>query len=86
MLLCGRHCRVARMGLIKVVLSLLANLLGFLKDRQLIEAGKAEAKNEQSEATLEAVTAVRAPISDDERERLWRENAAKYGMRDDSNP
>jgi len=74
------------MGLIKVVLSLLANLLGFLKDRQLIEAGKAEAKNEQSEATLEAVTAVRAPISDDERERLWRENAAKYGVRDDSKP
>jgi membrane glycosyltransferase len=59
------------MGLIKVVLTLLANLLGFLKDRQLIEAGKAEAKNEQSEATLEAVTAVRAPISDDERERVW---------------
>jgi hypothetical protein len=53
------------MGLVKIVLTLLANLLGFLKDRQLIEAGKAEAKNEQSEATLEAVTAVRAPISDD---------------------
>ena len=74
------------MGLVKIVLSLLANLLGFLKDRQLIEAGKAEAKNEQNEATLEAVTAVRAPISDDERERLWRENAAKYGMLDDPKP
>jgi hypothetical protein len=74
------------MGLVKIVLSLLANLLGFMKDRQLIEAGKAEAKNEQSEATLDAVTAVRAPISDDERERLWRENAGKYGMRDDSKP
>ena len=74
------------MGLVKIVLSLLANLLGFMKDRQLIEAGKAEAKNEQNEATLEAVTAVRAPISDDERERLWRENAAKYGMLDDPKP
>lgn len=74
------------MGLVKIILSLLANLLGFLKDRQLIEAGKAEAKNEQNEATLEAVTAVRAPISDDERERLWRENAAKYGMLDDPKP
>lgn len=74
------------MGLVKIILSLLANLLGFLKDRQLIEAGKAEAKNEQNEATLEAVTVVRAPISDDERERLWRENAAKYGMRDDPKP
>ena len=74
------------MGLVKIVLSLLANLLGFLKDRQLIKAGKEEAKNEQNEATLEAVTAVRAPISDDERERLWRENAAKYGMLDDPKP
>lgn len=74
------------MGLVKIILSLLANLFGFLKDRQLIEAGKAEAKNEQNEATLEAVTAVRAPISDDERERLWRENAAKYGMLNDPKP
>lgn len=66
-----RLCGVGRMGLVKIVLSLLANLLGFMKDRQLIEAGKAEAKNEQNEATLEAVTAVRAPISDDDRERVW---------------
>lgn len=67
------------MGMVKIVLSLLANLFGFLKDRQLIEAGKAEAKNEQNEATLEAVTAVRAPISDADRKRVWDRLQTKYG-------
>lgn len=66
-----RPCRVGRMGLVKVVLSLLANLLGFLKDRQLIEAGKAEVKNEQAQATLDAIREVNAPITDADRERVW---------------
>lgn len=74
------------MGLIKIVLSLLANLFGFLKDRQLIEAGKAEAKNEQNEATLEAVAAVRAPISDDERERVWARLQAQRAERVSADP
>lgn len=77
------------MGLVKIFLSLLANLLGFMKDRQLIEAGKAEAKNEQSEATLEAVTAVRAPISDDDRERVWSQlqaNRARNAERVSTDP
>lgn len=66
-----RLCRVGRMGLVKVILSLLANLLGFLKDRQLIEAGKAEIKNEQAQATLDAIREVNAPITDADRERVW---------------
>jgi hypothetical protein len=52
------------MGLVKIVLSLLANLLGFLKDRQLIEAGKAEAVKDAVVAEQDRVAAVDAAVAD----------------------
>lgn len=66
------------MGLVKIVLSLLANLLGFMKDRQLIEAGKAEAKNEQAEKTAEVISDLNRPRSAGELDELWERNKAKY--------
>jgi membrane glycosyltransferase len=62
---------VVGVGIVKAVLTFLGALFGFLRDRQLINAGKAEAENEQNKATLEAVEAVRAPITDADRERVW---------------
>jgi len=52
------------MGLVKIVLSLLANLLGFLKDRQLIEAGKAEAVKDAVVAEQDKMAAVDAAVAD----------------------
>lgn len=62
---------VARMGIVKAVLTFLGALFGFLKDRQLINAGKAKAQNEQSQETLEALRKVSSPITDVDRERVW---------------
>ena len=59
------------MAWLKVILSLLSSVLGFIRERQLINAGKAEAQSEQDRATLEAVKAVRARITDADRERVW---------------
>lgn len=65
------------MAWIKVVLSLLSSLFGFIRERQLINAGKAEAQSEQDRATLETIKAVRAPITDDDRERVWAQLQAR---------
>lgn len=59
-----RLYRVGRMGLVKIILSLLANLLGFLKDRQLIEAGKAEAVKDAVVAEQDKLAAVDAAVDD----------------------
>jgi hypothetical protein len=52
------------MGLVKIVMSLLANFLGFLKDRQLIEAGKAEAVKDAVVAEQDKMAAVDAAVAD----------------------
>lgn len=49
-------------------------------------AGKDAVKAKVAEKTIETVNAVTRPIAVDERERLWAENAAKFGVRDDSKP
>lgn len=59
------------MAWLKVVISLLSSVFGYLRERQLIEAGKKEAQGEQDRATLETIKAVHAPITDDDRERVW---------------
>lgn len=56
---------------IKAFFAALGELFGFLKDRQLIDAGKAEASNENAQKTLDTIDAVRQPITDDDRERVW---------------
>jgi len=68
-------------ALIKAVFVALGELLGLLKDRQLIDAGKAEASNENAQKTLDTIEAVRSPITDDERERVWARLQAKYGAK-----
>lgn len=52
------------MGLVRVILSLLANLFGFMKDRQLIEAGKAEAVKDAVVAEQDKIAAVDAAVAD----------------------
>lgn len=66
---------------IKAFFAALGELFGFLKDRQLIDAGKAEASNENAQKTLDTIEAVRAPITDDDRERVWARLQAKYGAK-----
>ena len=66
-------------GLIKAVFGALGAIFGFLKDRQLINAGKAEQVNEDAQATLDAVAAVAVPITDADRSRVWNRLQAKYG-------
>jgi membrane glycosyltransferase len=67
------------MGFIKAVFGALEAIFGFLKDRQLINAGKAEQANEDAQATLDAVAAVAVPITDADRSRVWNRLQAKYG-------
>ena len=67
------------MGFIKAVFEALGAIFGFLKDRQLINAGKAEQANEDAQATLDAVAAVAVPITDADRSRVWNRLQAKYG-------
>ena len=67
------------MGFLKAVFGALGAIFGFLKDRQLINAGKAEQANENAQATLDAVAAVAVPITDADRKRVWDRLQAKYG-------
>jgi membrane glycosyltransferase len=66
-------------ALIKAVLGALGAIFGYFKDRQLIDAGKAEQANENAQATLDAVAAVAVPITDDDRKRVWDRLQTKYG-------
>lgn len=43
------------------------------------KAGKDNERANNAEQTIETVERVTAPISDDERERLWSQNVAKFG-------
>jgi hypothetical protein len=66
-------------ALIKAVLGALGAIFGYFKDRQLIDAGKAEQANENAQATLDAVAAVAVPITDADRKRVWDRLQTKYG-------
>ena len=67
------------MGVIKAVFAALGAIFGYFKDRQLINAGKAEQANEDAQATLDAVAAVAVPITDADRSRVWDRLQAKRG-------
>ena len=67
------------MGFIRAVFGALEAIFGFLRDRQLINAGKAEQANEDAQATLDAVAAVAVPITDADRSRVWDRLQAKRG-------
>ena len=58
-------------GILKAVLELFGALAGYFRDRQLIDAGKAEASNENAQKTLDVIADVHRAIGDDERERVW---------------
>ena len=49
------------------------------------KAGKDDERADTAEKTVETIDRVTAPVSDDERERLWSRNVAKFGgrVRDD---
>ena len=66
-------------GLIKAVFGALGAIFGFLKDRQLINAGKAEQANDTAQATLDAIAKVVVPITDADRSRVWDRLQAKRG-------
>jgi len=66
-------------GLIKAVFGALGAIFGWFRDRQLINAGKAEQANEDAQATLDAVAAVAVPITDADRKRVWDRLQTKYG-------
>ena len=67
------------MSFVKAVFAALGAIFGYFKDRQLINAGKAEQANEDAQATLDAVAAVAVPITDADRSRVWDRLQAKYG-------
>ena len=66
-------------GLIKAVFEALGAIFGYFRDRQLINAGKAEQANDTAQATLDTVAKVAVPITDADRKRVWGRLQAKYG-------
>ena len=66
-------------GLIKTVFGALGAIFGFLKDRQLINAGKAEQANDTAQATLDTIAKVVVPLTDADRSRVWERLQAKRG-------
>lgn len=64
---------------IKAVFGALGAIFGYFKDRQLINAGKAEQANDTAQATLDTVAKVVVPITDADRKRVWDRLQAKYG-------
>jgi hypothetical protein len=67
------------MSFIKAVFAALGAIFGWFKDRQLINAGKAEQANENAQATLDTIAKVAAPITDADRSRVWNRLQAKRG-------
>jgi hypothetical protein len=66
-------------GLIEAVFGALGAIFGWFKDRQLINAGKAEQANDTAQATLDTVAKVAVPITDADRKRVWDRLQTKYG-------
>jgi hypothetical protein len=55
---------------IKAVFGALGAIFGYFRDRQLINAGKAEQANDTAQATLDTVAKVVVPITDADRKRV----------------
>ena len=66
-------------GLIKAVFGALGAIFGYFRDRQLINAGKAEQANDTAQSTLDAIAKVVVPITDADRQRVWNRLQAKRG-------
>ena len=66
-------------GLIKAVFGALGAIFGYFRDRQLINAGKAEQANANAQATLDTIAKVAVPITDADRLRVWKRLKDKYG-------
>ena len=66
-------------ALIKAVFGALGAIFGYFKDRQLIDAGKAEQANANAQSTLDTIAKVVVPITDADRLRVWKRLQAKYG-------
>lgn len=66
-------------GLIKTVFGALGAIFGYFKDRQLINAGKAEQANDTAQATLDTIAKVVVPITDADCSRVWERLQAKRG-------
>ena len=66
-------------GLIKAVFGALGAIFGYFRDRQLINAGKAEQANDTAQATLDTIAKVVVPITDADRSRVWDRLQAKRG-------
>ena len=66
-------------ALIKAVFGALGAIFGYFRDRQLIDAGKAEQANANTQATLDTIAKVVVPITDADRLRVWKRLQAKYG-------
>ena len=67
------------MSFLKAVFGALGAIFGYFRDRQLINAGKAEQANDTAQATLDAIAKVVVPITDADRQRVWNRLQAKRG-------
>ena len=69
------------MSFVKAVFEALGAIFGYFRDRQLINAGKAEQANENAQATLDTIAKVVVPITDADRSRVWDRLQAKRGLK-----
>jgi len=68
-------------ALIKAVFGALGAFFGYFRDRQLIDAGKAEQALENAQETVDVIARVAVPITDTDRRRVWDRLQAKYGTK-----
>ena len=68
-------------ALIKAVFGALGAIFGYFRDRQLIDAGKAEQALENAQETVDVIARVAVPITDSDRRRVWDRLQAKYGTK-----
>lgn len=66
-------------ALIKAVFGALGAIFGYFRDRQLIDAGKAEQALENAQETVDVIARVAVPITDVDRKRVWARLQSKYG-------
>lgn len=66
------------LGFLSAALQAVLGFFQWLAARRLVESGRNKEKLKVLEKNAEVIDRVNRPVTDDERERLWRDNVLKF--------